>query len=72
MVLNSTRTEVLRTAHQIRTLQAGLVRHLRSIYPIDYVGAGEYSIRGIKMFNSDLVGKLKRIRMAYAYKRNSA
>ncbi|KAG6594149.1 UV radiation resistance-associated protein [Phytophthora cinnamomi] len=33
-----------------------LVRQLGTVYPIEYVGAGEYSIRGIRIANSDLSG----------------
>lgn len=48
------RCEVLRAAHKIRSRQAMLVRELGTVYPIEYVGAGEYTIRGIKIANSDL------------------
>ncbi|KAG7393044.1 hypothetical protein PHYBOEH_006206 [Phytophthora boehmeriae] len=50
------RCEVLRAAHKIRSRQAMLVRQLGTVYPIEYVGAGEYSIRGIRIANSDLTG----------------
>ncbi|KAG6623991.1 UV radiation resistance-associated protein [Phytophthora cinnamomi] len=50
------RCEVLRAAHKIRSRQAMLVRQLGTVYPIEYVGAGEYSIRGIRIANSDLSG----------------
>ncbi|RHZ12632.1 hypothetical protein DYB37_005009 [Aphanomyces astaci] len=36
--------DVLRVAHSIRALQATLVVQLYDIYPIAYLGAGEYSI----------------------------
>ncbi|KAE9036148.1 hypothetical protein PR003_g7227 [Phytophthora rubi] len=50
------RCEVLRAAHKIRSQQAMLVKQLGTVYPIEYVGAGEYSIRGIRIANSDLTG----------------
>ncbi|CAH0482513.1 unnamed protein product [Peronospora belbahrii] len=50
------RCEVLRAAHKIRSRQAMLVKQLGTVYPIEYVGAGEYSIRGIRIANSDLTG----------------
>ncbi|TDH67610.1 hypothetical protein CCR75_000088 [Bremia lactucae] len=50
------RCEVLRAAHKIRSRQAMLVKQLGTVYPIEYVGAGEYSIRGIRIANSDLMG----------------
>ncbi|RLN51074.1 hypothetical protein BBJ28_00000751 [Nothophytophthora sp. Chile5] len=50
------RCEVLRAAHKIRSRQAMLVKQLGAVYPIEYVGAGEYSIRGIRIANSDLTG----------------
>ncbi|KAL3668696.1 hypothetical protein V7S43_005992 [Phytophthora oleae] len=50
------RCEVLRAAHKIRSRQAILVKQLGTVYPIEYVGAGEYSIRGIRIANSDLTG----------------
>ncbi|CEG46492.1 uv radiation resistance-associated protein [Plasmopara halstedii] len=50
------RCEVLRAAHKIRSRQAMLVKQLGTVYPIEYVGAGEYSIRGIRIANSDLSG----------------
>ncbi|CAI5737006.1 unnamed protein product [Hyaloperonospora brassicae] len=50
------RCEVLHAAHKIRSRQAMLVKQLGTVYPIDYVGAGEYSIRGIRIANSDLTG----------------
>ncbi|RHY37681.1 hypothetical protein DYB25_013212, partial [Aphanomyces astaci] len=45
--------DVLRVAHSIRALQATLVVQLYDIYPIAYLGAGEYSIGGIKFSNAD-------------------
>ncbi|DAZ99683.1 TPA: hypothetical protein N0F65_001920 [Lagenidium giganteum] len=48
------RSEVLRAASKIRQRQATLVKQLETVYPIEYVGAGEYSIRGIKIANADL------------------
>lgn len=48
------RCEVLRAAHKIRSRQAMLVKQLGAVYPIEYEGAGEYKIRGIKISNSDL------------------
>ncbi|TYZ60140.1 hypothetical protein PybrP1_005887 [[Pythium] brassicae (nom. inval.)] len=50
------RCEVLRAAHKIRSRQAMLVKQLSAVYPIEYEGAGEYKIRGIKITNSDLTG----------------
>ncbi|ETI45519.1 hypothetical protein, variant 1 [Phytophthora nicotianae CJ01A1] len=50
------RCEVLRAAHKIRSRQAMLVKQLGTVYPIEYVGAGEYSIRGIRIANSDFTG----------------
>ncbi len=47
-------TDVLNIAHQIRARQATLVVQLHEIYPISYVGAGEYCIGGIKFMNSDI------------------
>ncbi|RHY28578.1 hypothetical protein DYB32_005864 [Aphanomyces invadans] len=46
--------DVLRVAHSIRALQATLVVQLYDIYPIAYLGAGEYSIGGIKFNNADV------------------
>ncbi|CAK4081318.1 unnamed protein product [Aphanomyces euteiches] len=48
------RMDILRVAHSIRALQATLVSQLYDIYPIAYLGAGEYSIGGIKFTNSDI------------------
>ncbi|KDO18388.1 hypothetical protein SPRG_16251 [Saprolegnia parasitica CBS 223.65] len=48
------RTEVLKVAHKIRSKQAHLVVQLHDIYPISYVGAGEYCIGGIKFMNADV------------------
>jgi hypothetical protein len=48
------RCEVLRAAHKIRSRQAMLVKELTTIYPIEYIGAGENAIRGIRVLNSDL------------------
>ncbi|ETW06598.1 hypothetical protein, variant [Aphanomyces invadans] len=48
------RLDVLRVAHSIRALQATLVVQLYDIYPIAYLGAGEYSIGGIKFNNADV------------------
>lgn len=48
------RCEVLRAAHKIRSRQAMLVKQLSVVYPIEYEGAGEYKIRGIKITSSDL------------------
>lgn len=48
------RCEVLRAAHKIRSRQAMLVKQLGAVYPIEYEGAGEYKIRGIKISSSDL------------------
>lgn len=50
------RCEVLRAAHKIRSRQAMLVKQLSVVYPIEYEGAGEYKIRGIKITSSDLTG----------------
>lgn len=50
------RSEVLRAAHKIRSRQAMLVRELGTVYPIEYVGAGDFTIRGIKISNADLTG----------------
>ncbi|KAF4042588.1 putative p63 related protein [Phytophthora infestans] len=50
------RCGVLRAAHKIRSRQAMLVKQLGTVYPIEYVGAGEYSIRGIRIANSDFTG----------------
>ncbi|KAF0700449.1 Aste57867_9033 [Aphanomyces stellatus] len=48
------RMDILRVAHSIRALQATLVSQLYDIYPIAYLGAGEYSIGGIKFTNADI------------------
>lgn len=48
------RWEALRAPTKIRVRQAALVKELGSVYPIEYVGAGEYSIRGIKITTADL------------------
>lgn len=53
------RCEVLRAAHKIRSRQAMLVKQLSNVYPIEYVGAGEYKIRGIRIANSDLNGSAR-------------
>jgi hypothetical protein len=50
------RCEVLRAAQKIRSRQAALVQQLNAVYPIEYVASGEYSIRGIRLANSDLSG----------------
>ncbi|TMW62892.1 hypothetical protein Poli38472_005510 [Pythium oligandrum] len=48
------RCEVLRAAHKIRSRQAMLVKELSTVYPIEYVGAGEYAIRGIRVSTAEL------------------
>lgn len=52
--LLSRRYDVLRTAFKIRYRQAELVKALLFIYPIKYIGSGEYTIRNIRIANADL------------------
>ncbi|GLD95362.1 hypothetical protein PINS_up004006 [Pythium insidiosum] len=48
------RHEVLRAAHKIRSRQAMLVQDLGRVYPIEYDGVGDHSIRGIRITKADL------------------